>query len=568
MIFRDYFNYTSVFSTVTFLFALLILIPLGLYLCKYKLTYILISILGLILSTVYLSQLIMLVVNFLKTTNHNIIGLLLEYGIPIGFFLVVAVGIVRSGLQIWANHWQYQALPPLRDRVVLKTRFRQWCLGFVHWIKSPEGIGVVAIEAFVLVVHLIYLGRPASPNIIDEGYYVPEALHFLYRLPMSLPQHPPLGKWLIASSMYIFGINPVGWRVFSVIFSLIGIFIFYLIIKKLTAKWPQSGAFVSILGTFLFATENLSFVMGHIAMLDVFYVTFMLLGFLLYLRGNYTSCGIAMGFSLLCKVTAILGIAAVILHWLITRRSEILMELQNIWDAVNERVMRLPLSHNLLNLFKTLVFALAVWIILIVPLEYGSAHQFTADTLWYNPLFRTVYMVWHPLNESFSALASGSVSGGELRGVSTPLQWIFKPGAVNVNLAGNDLTRYMGSIGWNIWIFIVPSFLYLIYASVRIREKGHDIALFLLCWLLCIYGSLVVLQLATGRLTYDYYFYPAVPAICLTIAWGFWRLWEMARNRVGTKVVFISGLTLYILTSLAVFVIMSPLGTNLVKLPF
>ncbi len=102
---------------------------------------------------------------------------------------------------------------------------------------------------------------------------------------------------------------------------------------------------MALIGTFLFATENLSFVMGHIGMLDVFYVTFMLLGFLLYLRGNYTSCGIAMGLSLLCKVTAILGIAVIILHWLITNRREVMAELHNIWDAVNEKAKHSPLSR-------------------------------------------------------------------------------------------------------------------------------------------------------------------------------------------------------------------------------
>jgi dolichyl-phosphate-mannose--protein O-mannosyl transferase len=66
---------------------------------------------------------------------------------------------------------------------------------------------------------------------------------------------------------------------------------------------------------------------------------------------------------------------------------------------------------------------------------------------------------------------------------------------------------------------------------------------------------------------YDYYFYPAVPAICLTIAWGFWRLWEVARNRTKTRVLFIAGFSFYILASLAIFVIMSPLGTHLVRLP-
>jgi len=59
--------------------------------------------------------------------------------------------------------------------------------------------------------------------------------------------------------------------------------------------------FVPVFATFLFAFENLSFSQSGIAMLDVFYVTLMLAGFLFYLRGNYIQCGILMGLSMLCK---------------------------------------------------------------------------------------------------------------------------------------------------------------------------------------------------------------------------------------------------------------------------
>jgi predicted neutral ceramidase superfamily lipid hydrolase len=100
MPFGDYFNYQSTFSTVIFLVALLFLIPLGVFLCRYKLRYIAISLAGLILTTVYFSQLILLVVNYLKTGNHNTMGLMMEYGLPVGFFLAASLGIIRYGLQI------------------------------------------------------------------------------------------------------------------------------------------------------------------------------------------------------------------------------------------------------------------------------------------------------------------------------------------------------------------------------------------------------------------------------------------------------------------------------------
>jgi predicted membrane-bound dolichyl-phosphate-mannose-protein mannosyltransferase len=414
---------------------------------------------------------------------------------------------------------QQKALLPLSQSLPVKARLQQWRQGFVHWITSREGIGVCAIEALVLTVHLIYVGQPTSPSILDEGYYVPEALRFLHGQPLTLPQHPPLGKWLIALGIFIFGNNPGGWRAFSILFGIIGIFIFYLICKKLTVKWPRSITFVPLLGTFLLATENLTFVMGHVAMLDVFYVTFMLLGFLLYLRGNYLFCGVVMGLSLLCKETAILGIVVILLHWIITHFSELAAEIRNNWDALNERAMRTPLSRNILNMFELLVVTAAVWLILIIPLEYASMHQYPAETLWVDPLFRAIYMVWHPLTESSASLSLGLLGGGELAIVRTPLQWILSPSALYVDLASSSgVPRYLDSIGWNIWILIIPSFVYVIYASAKIHHQGHDMALFLLCWLVGVYGLLAVVQPLTGRLTYDYYFYPAVPAVCLTIA--------------------------------------------------
>ena len=565
MPFSDYFNYFSTFSTVTVLVGLLILIPVGLFLCKYNLKFIAVSVVGLILTTVYLSQSIMLVVNFLKDMGHSTVGLILEYALPVVFFLGATFGIIRWGLQIWLNRIQNKQIstlsPPLPGKVTFQERRRK----FLHWFTTREGISICLIQAAVLAVHLIYIGQPTVPEVLDEGYYFPEAIRFLIGQTMSLPQHPPLGKWLIASGIYLFGDN---WRAIPILFGVISIFIFYFICKKLTVKWSQGGTFTPLLATFLLATENLTFVIGHIAMLDVFYVTFMLLGFLLYLRGNYVWCGAAMGLSLLCKGTAILGVVAIILHWAVTHRSELAEEIRNTWKALQGRDMTGTISGNVLSMFKLLVTAVAVWLILVVPLEYPAMHMYPATTQWYNPLFRAIYMVWHPLQETYTGLASGSVTGGSMRDLGTPWQWLLSPGTSNVDLApGPNAPRYLSSIGWTIWPLIIPSIVYLIYESVRNRPKEQNMAFFLLCWLVGVYGLLVIIQLVTGRLMYEYYFYPAIPAVCLAIAWGIWRLWGVAQRRSQTRVIFLSLLALYLIGTAITFVIVSPLGTNLVKLP-
>lgn len=563
--FGDYFNFLSVFSSVSVLIALFILIPLGLFLCKYSMKFIAISLVGLILTTVYISQLIIVDVNLLKSSGHYVVGLIMGDAVPVCFFIAAALGIIRWGLQIWLNRarsFRRSSSPALQpDKPGYRERLRQ----ILRWFTTLEGKCICVIEASVLAVHLIFIGRPASAVILDEVYYVHDALNLLHGLSMNYPEHPPLGKWLIASGIFVFGDNSVGWRIISVIFSLAGIFIFYLICKKLTAKWFGAGVFVPLLAVFLLATENLSFVIGHVAMLDVFYVTFMLLGFLFYLHNKYTACGIAMGLSLLCKESAILGIMVVVLHWIITCRHEIAGEMRNTFNALQGKEITGQLTSNFLNLFKMLVIIAAVWLILIVPLEYPSMHLYPASTLWYNPLFRAIYMLWHPLSQTFTNFTSITAGNpGSWLVPTPPWQWLLWPGVTIVYGTG---VRYLGSIGWAVWPLIIPSIVYLVYESIRNRFREYNIAFFLLCWLVGVYGLLVVLTLFTDRLSYEYYFYPAVPAVCLCIAWGFWRWWETARNRTATKVVFISGLTLYILASLAVFVIMSPFGTNLVRLP-
>jgi dolichyl-phosphate-mannose-protein mannosyltransferase len=565
-VFGDYFNFLSVFSSVSVLIALFILIPLGLFLCKYSMKFITVSLVGLILTTVYISQLIIVDVNLLKNSGHYVVGLILGDAVPVCFFIAAALGIIRWGLQIWfdrARSFTRSFSPALQ---LGKSAYRERIRQILRWFRSLEGKCICVIEASVLAVHLMFIGRPAAAVILDEVYYVHDAKNLLYGLSMNYPEHPPLGKLLIASGIFVFGDNPVGWRIISIIFSLAGIFIFYLICKKLTAKWFGAGVFVPLLAVFLLATENLSFVIGHIAMLDVFYVTFMLLGFLFYLNGKYTACGIAMGLSLLCKESAVLGIMVVVLHWVITHRREIAGEMRNTINALQGKEFTGELTSNFLNLFKMLVIIAAVWLILIVPLEYSAMHQYPASTLWYNPLFRAIYMLWHPLSQTFTNFTSLTAgTAGSWLVPTPPWQWLLWPGAAIVY--GTDSVRYLGSIGWAVWPLIIPSIVYLVYESIRNRFREHNIAFFLLCWLVGVYGMLVVLTLLTDRLSYEYYFYPAVPAVCLSIACGIWKLWELARGKKMTRVIFRAGLAFYLLAVVVVFIIMSPFGTNLVKLP-
>lgn len=576
--FGDLFNYLSTLSIVTFLVALLMITPLGIFLCRYNMKFVAISIIGLGWVTVYLAQSTIVVVNLLENTGRSSACFLLQYVLPPVFFVMVATGAIRYGLKVWTKR---QGRPRQHTRPYVfseSPRFRQRCSAFLYWFTTKGGIAVCAIAAAVLTLHLLNMANPPY-YICDEGYYVTEANQFLHGRVMIHPEHPPLGKWLIASGIFIFGDNAVGWRAFSILFGVAAIFIFYFICGRVVrqelgsarpvelsppvrgrAKWFQATTFVPVLATFLFASENMSFVQAHVAMLDVFYVTFMLLGFLLYLRGNYLSCGVVMGLSMLCKSVALLGILAIVLHWAVTRRSELAAEIRYMWNVLQGRKATAAPRSEILSVFKLLVAVAVVWSVLLILLEYPAIHHYPVTTQWANPIVRTVYMLWHHL-----ALTSGALGGFLV--ATKPWLWPVWPSVI-YHFPGSYGPRYLASIGWTVWAVIIPSTAYLIYEVVKHRAKRHDVAMFLLCWISGVYGLLIVMALISDRLMYHFYFYPAIPVVCLAIAWGMWKLWGAAERGPKTRVAFLACMATYLLGTVATFIIMSPLGTNLVKLPF
>lgn len=82
--------------------------------------------------------------------------------------------------------------------------------------RARRGL-TVGIAVFALLVRLPGLGRPRS-LVFDELFYAPDAADLLrWGSEHGQPAHPALGKWLIAGGIAVFGFDPVGWRISSVL---------------------------------------------------------------------------------------------------------------------------------------------------------------------------------------------------------------------------------------------------------------------------------------------------------------------------------------------------------------
>ncbi|MBE7188419.1 dolichyl-phosphate-mannose--protein mannosyltransferase [Jatrophihabitans endophyticus] len=137
------------------------------------------------------------------------------------------------------------------------------------------------------------LGSPPGRNVVpqhgmnfDEIYYATEAqelLRFGYEdnRGYMFIVHPPLGKWLIAFSEYLWDgnssqylTNSLGWRIAPAVFGVLGV----VMVSRIVRRMMRSELFGAIAGA-LMVMEGLSLVLARTAILDIFLQTFIIASF-------------------------------------------------------------------------------------------------------------------------------------------------------------------------------------------------------------------------------------------------------------------------------------------------
>jgi dolichyl-phosphate-mannose-protein mannosyltransferase len=150
-----------------------------------------------------------------------------------------------------------------------------------RWRDPAPAIGwavtglVTAIAAFT---RLWALGFPHGKSF-DEVYYATEAqemLRFGYEdnRGYMFIVHPPLGKWLIAFTSWIWGNNEVGWRVAPAVAGIVSV----ILITRIARRMFHSNLFAGIAGLLL-ALDGVSVVQSRVALLDIFLQVFIVAGF-------------------------------------------------------------------------------------------------------------------------------------------------------------------------------------------------------------------------------------------------------------------------------------------------
>jgi dolichyl-phosphate-mannose-protein mannosyltransferase len=162
---------------------------------------------------------------------------------------------------------------------------------------------LIALSSFFL--RLFNLASIKTP-IFDEVYYVDGARDYLkYGVEVTgvdseFIVHPPVGKWMIALGIKIFGDNPLGWRFMTALVGSLMILIIALIAHRLFYS-----PILTALAAGLMAIDGLALVHSRTALLDNFLAFFILCATYLFVIRRYWWSGLFLGLALATKWSAL-----------------------------------------------------------------------------------------------------------------------------------------------------------------------------------------------------------------------------------------------------------------------
>jgi predicted membrane-bound dolichyl-phosphate-mannose-protein mannosyltransferase len=258
------------------------------------------------------------------------------------------------------------------------------------------------------------------------------------------------------------------------------------------------------------------------AMLDIFFLPFMLGFFLLYLYRNYFLSGVFVGLAAVAKLFAAMATPTVFIHWLFSRTKP------SRW------------------FIATMVMAPVSFIAFIPLFDFAITHQI------HNPISR--------IKEMLSLSGSLTFANTTHPALSRPWDWLLSPvsgtaywyGPFSTNWVGG----YTGVVSPTVWGLMIPVVLYLIYRAV----KRDDAGLFASAWFFGTFLLWIPISIITDRVSFAYYFYPTVGALCIGLGLAINQImgWVQAK-RLRIKIPVYSGLGVYFLAHIASLVVLTPL---------
>lgn len=192
--------------------------------------------------------------------------------------------------------------------------------------RGPSAAVLVPVALVLLAAGLRLWDLDVPGRLyFDEKYYAVDALARVRDgIESNRSVHPPLGTWLIASGIELFGDRPFAWRVPSAIAGTLTVLVTWLIGRQLTRSVTLAG-----LAALLVAVDGLALTASRIGILDVFLGLFVVTAVWLVLKDRQArqaapgglrasafgsrwrwAAGVSLGLALSTKWSGLLAFAA------------------------------------------------------------------------------------------------------------------------------------------------------------------------------------------------------------------------------------------------------------------
>jgi dolichyl-phosphate-mannose-protein mannosyltransferase len=201
------------------------------------------------------------------------------------------------------------------------------------------GLGLIA-----LTFRLWNLRFPKG-FVFDEVYYAQNANSLLHHGVELEPKggaaqfivHPPVGKWMIAAGIKIFGYHEFGWRISAALVGTASIMMIFYIAQRLFDNY-----FLSLSAGILMSADGLHLVMSRTALLDIFLMFFTLLAFFFLLRSQHLAAGISLGLAAATKWSGVYYLLAYLAFTLYVeyRRNKALEVETPIRNLIREKLLK------------------------------------------------------------------------------------------------------------------------------------------------------------------------------------------------------------------------------------
>ena len=181
-----------------------------------------------------------------------------------------------------------------------------------------ERATVLTLALTALIFRLWHLGYPKG-FVFDEVYYAQNANSLLHHGVELDPSngaaqfivHPPIGKWMIAAGIKLFGYHEFGWRIAAALAGTASVVLIFYVAKLLFDSY-----LLSLTAGILMLSDGINLVMSRTALLDIFLMFFTLLGFFFLLRSSHWLAGASLGLAAATKWSGLYYLVAYLLFTL------------------------------------------------------------------------------------------------------------------------------------------------------------------------------------------------------------------------------------------------------------